>query len=74
MSALRKWILLTKSLATNLPATATNFIPSTLVQFIRTVTELSSKGDDLAYDQFCNRARVTEGRVEDRNTVLGSIS
>jgi len=37
------------------------------------VTQLSRKGNDFSDNQLRNTARVAEGRVEDGNTVVGSI-
>ena len=65
--------LLTQGFATNFPASITYFVPSTLVQFIRSIAKLSSKRYYLANDQFRYGAGVTERRVENCNPMLSSV-
>jgi hypothetical protein len=63
----------TQCLATDLPALVAHFVPGSVVHFVRAVTQLSCKGNNLCDDQLGNTAGVAEGRVEDRNTVVGGI-
>lgn len=41
------------------------------MQLIRAITQLTSQSNDLPNDQFRDAARVTEGRVEHCNAIVG---
>lgn len=43
------------------------------MHLVRTVTKLSSKGNDLSNDKLGNTARVAEWRIEDSNSMLRCI-
>lgn len=62
-----------KSLATYFPAACGNLVPDALVQLHASVTKLSRQRNDFRDDEFGNRARVGERRVEDGDTCVGGI-
>ena len=63
----------TDGLSSNLPATVAHFVPGTSVHLVGAVAQLTCKHDHLTNDQLSNTARVAEGGVEDRNTLVGGI-
>ena len=63
----------TKSLATNFPTFAADFIPSSLVHFIRSIAELPGKRYDLSNNKLSDTARVAEWGVKNRNAMLGCV-
>ena len=63
----------TQSLATNFPALVAHFIPCAVVQFVRTVSQLTGQGDNFSNNKLRYTSRVCEWGVEDCNTVPRGI-
>lgn len=43
------------------------------MHFHGAITKLTGEGNDLGNDEFCDAARVAEGRVEDADAMLGGV-
>lgn len=66
-------IIRTQSLSTNLPALRADLVPGSTVHLIGSIAELTSEGDDFGNDELGDTAGVGEGRVEDGDTMAGSV-
>ena len=63
----------TQSLASYLPAALADFVPSSSVQFVRSITKLTSQCDDFADDQLRDTTRITKRGIKDSDAVLCGI-
>jgi hypothetical protein len=60
-------------LSSDLPALDADLVPRPGVHLTAAVTQLTCERDDLANDEFGDRARVRKGRVEDADSMRGGV-
>ena len=59
----------TKSFPSNFPTLCADLVPSAVMQFIRAIPKLTSKGNDFSNNKLCNTSRICKRRVKNSNAM-----